>query len=553
MKKPSDCQADATFSTAQRGYLFLTAAVAGAAIMIIEILGAKMLAPYVGTSHFVWTAQIAVTLLALTAGYYAGGRWADRSPRPASLYLAILAAAVYLCVAVTQVERAACFCLRFKLAAGSLLASSFLFFVPLALLALTGPFLVRLLTPVLQNVGGSMGRLTAVSTLGSVAGTLLIGYVLVPLLPNSMTMLLTAGALMLLAAGYIAIWGRQTGPKAGTLLALAIAAGCGVQVHAKGLLQAASYREIYRCNSNFGQLEVFESRHKPYRYFLNDNLTQGAYDTQRRQGLGSWIYLLHDLACAYTTNISDVLVIGLGIGITPMQFSREGAQVDVVEINPAVVPLARRCFDLQPERMNITLGDGRQFVAECKKRYDAIVLDAFLGDGAPSHLMTREAFMAMRRILRPDGVLVINCWGDFAAGRDFLVASLQKTLAHSFPGVCMRSSRDPGKVANVFVVASPTALTLYRPPDFGHVHPDSRTSAEETFARVVEADSHHGIVLTDDFNPADYYDAANREESRRAMVASMQAVASERSTSQYGRKPPEGGTTNTPKRGAICL
>ena len=527
MPKPLESKPASALSKAQRRYLYFTAAVSGGAIMIIEILGAKMLAPYVGTSHFVWTAQITVTLLALATGYYLGGRWVDRSPRCTSLYLAILAAAVYLCVAMTQVERVAYACLTFRLALGSLLASALLFFVPLALLAMVGPFLVRVLTQSLQNVGGSMGRLTAVSTLGSVAGTILIGYVLVPLLPNSMTMMLTAGLLLMVAAGHFAMWKASPGPKLAASLALLAAAGCGFQVHAQGLLQAASYREIYRCNSNFGQLQVFESRREPFRYFLNDSLTQGSYDTQTRQGLGSYTHLVHELARTYTTNISDALCIGLGAGLVPMQLVQDGAHVDVVEINPAVAPVARQYFDFQVEQINLTLGDGRQFLAECQKRYDAVILDVFLGDSSPSHLLTREAFSAMRHLLRPEGVLVINCWGDPAPGRDFLVASLQKTLTQVFPSVCIRAGHDPGLVANVFFVASPAQLSICRPPNFALVHPDNRKYAEDTFSRVVEADPSHGIILLDNYNPIDYYDAANREESRLAMVASMQAVARE--------------------------
>jgi len=64
--------------------------------MIVEILGAKMLSPYLGTSHFVWTAQIAVTLVALACGYYAGGRLVDRALKPGRLYVAILVAGIYL-------------------------------------------------------------------------------------------------------------------------------------------------------------------------------------------------------------------------------------------------------------------------------------------------------------------------------------------------------------------------------------------------------------------------------------------------------------------------
>ena len=321
---------------AQRRYFYFTAATTGAAIMIVEILGAKMLAPYVGTSHFVWTAQIAVTLVALASGYYCGGRWVDRSPKLGLLYGGIVVAAVYLCGAVSVVEPIAYWCLRFKLALGSLLASVFLFFVPLALLATVGPFLVRLLTHSLQNVGRSVGRLTAISTLGSVAGTLLIGYVLIPLLPNSLTMILTAVALMLVAAAYFLIWGRKAGPVCGALLAVGLGIGCGIKAQSRPLLKGEVLEEIYRGNSNFGQLQVFQARNDPRRYYLNDYLTQNTYDTNAHQSISMFTYMLHDLARAYTSNLTDVLCIGLGVGIVPMQFAREGIGVDVVEINPAV-------------------------------------------------------------------------------------------------------------------------------------------------------------------------------------------------------------------------
>src|ERR1043165_6669827 len=139
----------------------MTAAVTGAAVMIVEILGAKMLAPYLGTSHFVWTAQIAVTLVALACGYYVGGRLADRSQNPGGLYRALLAAAGYLVLTVLICEPVAYWCLDFKLALGSLLASAILFFVPLALLAMTGPFLIRVVASSVAGVGSTAGRPTS--------------------------------------------------------------------------------------------------------------------------------------------------------------------------------------------------------------------------------------------------------------------------------------------------------------------------------------------------------------------------------------------------------
>ena len=140
-------------SSGLRCFVYGTAAITGACVLIVEILGAKMLSPYFGTSHFVWTAQIAVTLLALAAGYYLGGRWVDHSPRLGNIYLAILGASVYLAATVPLVRGVSFACLKLDLALGSLLASLFLFLMPLALLAMTGPFLVRILTKSVSQVG----------------------------------------------------------------------------------------------------------------------------------------------------------------------------------------------------------------------------------------------------------------------------------------------------------------------------------------------------------------------------------------------------------------
>src|ERR1051326_5726150 len=305
---------------------------AAPAIMVVEILGAKMLSPFVGMSHFVWTAQIAVTLVALACGYYAGGRLADRSQRLAGLYFAILAAAAYLVFTVFICEPVAYWCLDFKLALGSLLASAILFFVPLALLAMTGPFLIRVVASSVAGVGSTAGRLTAIGTLGSFAGTICIGYLMLPLLPNSVSMYLTAAALTLVGGGYFAFFTRQSRAP----LATAAALGLGIALLASRAPERhyADFIERFRGNSQFGNLQVLERRGGNLRIFSNDNLIQNTYDPIRKQSVSTFTHVLAGLARAYTTNINDVLCIGLGVGIVPMDFARHGARVDVVEINP---------------------------------------------------------------------------------------------------------------------------------------------------------------------------------------------------------------------------
>lgn len=510
MKQKRPVVPEPTLSPALRLYLYFTAVVTGAAVMVVEILGAKMLSPFLGLSHFVWTAQIAVTLVALACGYYIGGRVADKSQNLARLYLIILAAAAYLSLTVLLCEPIAFWALDFSLPVGSLIASTILFFVPLALLAMTGPFLVRVITSSISGVGGNVGRLTAVSTLGSFAGTLCIGYVLIPLLPNSVTMYLTAVALFLACTGYFLVFHRRG--FAGMVGVALVLLGSGVVLRQPH--QYHSVTSVYEANSNFGRLQVLDQRDGQNRFYLNDNLVQNTYDTVTRQSESAFTYLLAGLARAYTTNIQDVLCIGLGVGIVPMDFAHRGMRVDVVEINPAVVPLAVRFFDLQTNLIRLTLDDGRHFLNRCRKQYDVIVLDAFLGDSSPSHLLTQQAFASMHHALRPGGTLVINSFGHLDEGQDFFAGSLNQTLKSVFAAVHMHTSGG----AVFFAASDRTEPGFAHAPDFSNIHPQALDDAVAVFSAVVDTPPGHGRILTDDFNPVEFYDARNREESRRRLA-----------------------------------
>jgi len=503
-----------------RNYLYSTAAVCGAVVLIVEILGAKMLSPYFGTSHFVWTAQIAVTLVSLAIGYWFGGWLVDRSTRLNRLYVCILIAAVYLCLTVPLCRPVAERCLELRLALGSLLTSMFLFFIPLALLATVGPFLVRVMTTSMNVVGSQVGRLTAISTAGSVAGTILIGYALIPFFPNSVTMLCTAAILLTLVVIYFVLWGKAQGVVV-TAVVVSLA-GLGIGWWGVGLdarLQLPDVIELERRNSNFGLMQVIEATNPPYRVYFNDFLCQNGFDPQTKQSIHTFTYMLHGLARAYTEKIENALCIGMGVGIVPMQLSREGVKVDVVEINPAVVPLARRYFEFDPGRVSLFLDDGRHFLNDCQRRYDTVILDAFLGDSSPSHLMTQEAFTAMRAVLKPGGTLVINTFGNLEPGKDFSTASLEKTLRAVFKSVKVHAESPDG---NIFFAASDRKeLTFLHEPDQTDVHSTVAGQVAAAFKGVMKADPNHGRVLTDDFNPVEYYDAANREKFRRQMALVM--------------------------------
>ncbi len=499
-------------------FLYLTAAINGAAILIVEILGAKMLSPYFGTSHFVWTAQIAVTLVSLAVGYWFGGRLVDKSPDLRRLYWCMLIAALYLAATVPLVKPVSFAALKSGLATGSIVAALFLFFVPLTLLAITGPFLVRIMIRSMDASGSVVGRISAISTFGSVAGTLLIAYVLIPLLPYSMTMFVTAGLLAVLTLVYHLVWASRKlmGPVVVSILMLPVMV-LGARTGVGGRLDG--WNELARSNSNFGLLQVLEREDGGLRWYLNDLLLQNTYDPGRKQSASLFTHMLHDLAVAYSPEVNRVLCIGMGVGIVPMQFAREGREVGVIEINPAILPLAERYFGFDSTLLKLNIGDGRHFVHTLPDaQYDAVILDAFLGDSSPSHLMTREAFADIRRVLKPEGVLVINSFCSFEPGKDFMAASLDKTLKNVFASVIIHATGS----GNVFYVASDQSpLIMHHRPNVNDAHPQIRLSMQAALAGIMQPAEASGIVLTDDYNPVEYHDAANREEFRRGLASYM--------------------------------
>jgi MFS family permease len=191
--------------------LYLTAFLCGAAIMLLEMLGFRLLPPYFGYSIAVWGALLGVVMVALAAGYYAGGSLADRHPRLRTLYLLILAAAGYALLLLFAYPAILGYSARFDLVPGALFASLLLFGVPMGALSTVSPFVIRLLARE-QGVGRVAGSVYAVSTLGSIAGTFLTAFYLVPLIGTRATLLV--GVISLALVGGLGILASAVPRKA---------------------------------------------------------------------------------------------------------------------------------------------------------------------------------------------------------------------------------------------------------------------------------------------------------------------------------------------------
>jgi len=520
-------------------FLLFTACLTGALVMAVEVLGARVIAPFFGVSLFVWTALIAVTLLALASGYVVGGRWADRADQHATaglLYGLIGAAGVLLLLVPWARAPVLQAVLPLGLRSGALVGAFLLFSPPLFLLGCVSPLLVRLAASEWSRLGRTVGLMYAVSTAGSFFGTLITGYYLVAEWGVSRAFLVGGLVLLALAASYFVLFRRRVMALAmllpPTLLLAFSASSRDISVRLEDGTQA---RVIDSHDSFYGRVQVVEYRGGAghTREMIIDGLVQGGIDVASGLSVYEYGYMLEHLALAANPKGRRCLVIGLGPGVVARRFAERGIDTEVVDIDPVVVSAAQKHFGL-PASQRVHLHDARYFLASSNERYDYIVLDVFSGDTTPGHLLTREALALVRARLAPDGVLALNMIGNLGANNR-MSASVVRTLETVFPWVRVQPVFVPGEgdgVGNIAIVAGLGAPLAELPPlDMRRVHPLAQALLQRALAPhygprgyVVARPGQDALILTDDYNPIDVLDLPLKEAVRLRILQSTPAA-----------------------------
>ncbi len=485
-------------------YLLVTAVSGGAIIMAVELLGARMLSPVYGGSLTVWAAMISVTMLSLACGYFLGGWLADRWPRPGLLYVALLLAAglVALCPHLRFVL-AGCYRVM-GLKAGALSASALLFFLPLGLMGTVSPAAIRLLSA-RRRVGITAGGVYAISTIGSVAGTLLTGLWLIPAFGTPTGFRIAAVSLALVGAlGLMTRLGLKGSAALLVPLALAFVP-----------TPLASVGETYIAPDG-DQVKVIAVRDSAHGRIVV--LEKGAYNLLVvggiiQTGIPRNLDRLQKGDCLATHYFQELLpytvrepektsalLVGLAGGMTASMLKLYGMKIDAVDLDPEIIAVARKHFSFKG---NAVAADGRRFLEDCGEKYDFCVIDTYSGDVFPFHLASREAFLAARKTLKPKGILAINYIGA-PQGAGF--ACTYRTLSEIFPH--LRAIRgEPGDdVQTITVFASDRRIEFngawldHRPASFDAADPIGEAIDTLSF----KPDLTGSFVLTDNYNPIDF-------------------------------------------------
>lgn len=442
-----------------RFLLYIIVFVSGAVLMALEIVGSRVLAPYFGSSIFVWGSLISVVLAALSIGYYWGGWLSAREPSYGRLLTLLLIPGILISflpwVYPTLNEWIAG--VDFGTRLNPLIASGIYFLLPGIFLGTISPYVIRLAATALSTVGSTAGTLYAVSTCGSILGTLLTAFYLIPLIgvSNIIHFLgITLICLSLLVLPLVRLRRAAVGRAVAALSiigSIVIPSPSTVWARLKTLLEKDTF---------YHRIRVEEDDEARYMYF--DRTLQSAMNLKDPTALRLIYSRYTSVGFTFRPDAKRILIIGLGGGSIPKKLQKEfpSLDIDVAEIDPEVIQIAKKDFDVRESKnLHIYAQDGRLFLTRSLNLYDIILLDAYYADSMPFHLATREFFELAQRKLTPNGIVVANLISAVTGRSGRIARAFVKTERRVFPQTYIFAARRPDNVSletiqNVIVVAT---------------------------------------------------------------------------------------------------
>lgn len=399
-------------------YLYLTEFFSGMSVMAVELGASRLLAPYFSSSQIVWTIIIGTIMIAMALGNLYGGRAADKDPDPDKLYKRIIIAAIWI-AAIPVVGKYIIIgisaLLIFAVNSNFLVIAGFaacmvIFVFPLFLLGTVTPSLVKFSVDSLDDSGSVVGKLNASNTIGSIIGTFVPTFISIPAVGTSITFLIFAGILLLLAIVYFAS-PKGNFTKAGQVpVSMVLFLVCCLLGHNNSFAFWQS-NLTYEGESIYNYLQVYEDDKQ---VVLSTNVLFGVQSVYLKSKGLTGMYYDYAMAAPYMAGIKDkdelsILILGNGTGTYATQCKRYFGSTKIVgvEIDDKITKLAKQYFEL-PEDVEVTTYDGRAYLNAIDDKYDVIMVDAYQDITIPFQMSTTEFFTLVKDHLTADGVMVVN-------------------------------------------------------------------------------------------------------------------------------------------------
>lgn len=477
----------------------------GALVMIYEIIGSRLLAPHIGTSTYIWTSLIGVILGSLSLGYWLGGKLADRKPSLQFLAgVTFLAGGILsLTILFQNIVLEIIAQIPFRLELKAILAALILFAPASVLFGFVTPYAVRLKMSSVDTSGKTVGRLYALSTVGSIFGTFLAGFVLLPFVGSVRSLYLVTGILFALSLLIAPFKTSLTNIFAVILFPSAIFLS---EIYGYSLFRSYEMRDF---DTQYNRLRIYraeeDSSKKPMRVLATDPLSaQSAMfldDDELALNYTKYYHLLRH----FNPNFEKTLIIGGAAYSFPKNYLKTypNKKIDVVEIDPKMTELAREFFRLEDNpNLRIFHEDGRVFLNQNQTKYDVILIDAFTSlYSVPFQLTTVEAVEEISRSLNENGIVIVNLISAFEGDGAKFLQSEVKTYKNYFPNIYLFK---PNKKAEN--LAQNAILVATKSNNFTLESVDEKISI--LLKNRYEKDLNLDLpILTDDLAPVEYYNS----------------------------------------------
>lgn len=483
--------------------LELTIFVCGAVVMIFELVGSRVLGPYFGTSIFVWTSLIGIILGSLSLGYYLGGKIADKKPNFNSLSIIIFLAAIFIGLTIFIKDFLLIYLQMYftDVRITSVFASLILFSPASVLLGMVSPYAVKLKIENLNTSGSTVGNLYAISTAGSIIGTFLSGFYLIPQFGTNKLLIILSMTLIFISL----ILSAKKYTKIKLSIFTIFIISWYVVIGLNHISQANGFIDIDTAYNRIWIYNHIDSRtNKLVKIMGVNNENHSSMFLDSDELVNEYTKYYH-LAKHFNPNFKKTLMFG-GAGYSyPKDFLLKypEATIDVVEIDPKVTELAKKYFKLtENTRLNIYHEDGRVYLNKTQEKYDVIFGDAFSSHySLPYQLTTKEAVQKKYDILNDNGVIILNIISAIEGEKGKFLRAEYATYKSIFPQVYLfpvREYNNGYEVQNIMLIA----LKSKQDQKFTDTDPKLNEYLQHLWKKGVYMDL---PVLTDDYAPVDYY------------------------------------------------
>jgi spermidine synthase len=449
-----------------RKYLYFTVFVSGMTTLAAELAASRLIGNVFGTSNLVWASIIGLILIYLTAGYFIGGRWADRWPNMASMYRILawgaftLGVVPYIATPVLRFAAKAFEGVDVAVLLGSFVGVLILFSVPVTLLGMISPFAIRLSVEDAKSAGTTSGAIYGISTLGSFIGTFLPVLVTIPTIGTRLTFLSFSLVLLMVALfglGKYASYRLMAWHLWMPVLLIVIA------ILANNQSLKSSTGQVYETESAYNYIQVQQVNGYTLLRLNDGEGFHSIYNPNTLNYGGPWAQFL--VAPFFNANYSPsqvqrMAIVGLAAGTAArMATAVYGPiQIDGYELDPKIIEVGKKYFDENIPNLNIIIGDGRWNLEQSPYQYDIIAVDAYRTPYIPPHMTTQEFYQIVYDHLTDNGVVAINV-GSVPGDRR-LINGLATTMAAVFPSIHIMDI--PGTLNTmIFATKQPTTDTNF--------------------------------------------------------------------------------------------